>query len=191
MISSPPRQYWVHTLPARQAMRIVGRQEGEAMSRTATTTIRVEWGDCDPAGIVYYPNFFHWCDVATWNFFAASGLPLIELQKRYGIVGFPLLEASLGASRRDAAERLALRRDPARGGRSPHRLGRGPRTALSHITPAGNSTVRCCASMAPAAPRSPPRRWRGKPRRAGCRGARQDRRHARRCGCRHRRWAGS
>jgi len=64
------------------------------MSRTATTTIRVEWGDCDPAGIVYYPNFFHWCDVATWNFFAASGLPLIELQKRYGIVGFPLLEAS-------------------------------------------------------------------------------------------------
>jgi len=28
------------------------------MSRTATTTIRVEWGDCDPAGIVYYPNFF-------------------------------------------------------------------------------------------------------------------------------------
>jgi 4-hydroxybenzoyl-CoA thioesterase len=73
---------------------IVSRQEGEAMSRTATTTIRVEWGDCDPAGIVYYPNFFHWCDVATWNFFAACGLPLIDLQKRYGIVGFPLLEAS-------------------------------------------------------------------------------------------------
>jgi 4-hydroxybenzoyl-CoA thioesterase len=64
------------------------------MSRSATTTIRVEWGDCDPAGIVYYPRFFHWCDVATWNLFAACGLPLIELQKRYGIVGFPLLEAS-------------------------------------------------------------------------------------------------
>jgi 4-hydroxybenzoyl-CoA thioesterase len=73
---------------------IASRQEGEAMSRTVTTTIRVEWGDCDPAGIVYYPRFFHWCDVATWNFFAASGLPLIELQKRYGIIGFPLLEAS-------------------------------------------------------------------------------------------------
>src|SRR5258708_12797765 len=73
---------------------IASRHEGEAMSRTAATRIRVEWGDCDPAGIVYYPNFFHWCDVATWNFFAASGLPLIELQKRYGIVGFPLLEAS-------------------------------------------------------------------------------------------------
>jgi 4-hydroxybenzoyl-CoA thioesterase len=64
------------------------------MSRTAITTIRVEWGDCDPAGIVYYPNFFHWCDVATWNFFAACGLPITELRKRYGTIGFPLLEAS-------------------------------------------------------------------------------------------------
>ncbi len=64
------------------------------MSRTVTTTIRVEWGDCDPAGIVYYPNFFHWCDVATWNFFTACGLPITELQKRYGTIGFPLLEAS-------------------------------------------------------------------------------------------------
>ena len=64
------------------------------MSHTAITTIRVEWGDCDPAGLVYYPNFFHWCDVATWNFFAACGLPITELQKRYGTIGFPLLEAS-------------------------------------------------------------------------------------------------
>jgi 4-hydroxybenzoyl-CoA thioesterase len=64
------------------------------MSRSVTTTIRVGWGDCDPAGIVYYPNFFHWCDVAAWNFFAASGLPIAELQKRYGTVGLPLLEAS-------------------------------------------------------------------------------------------------
>jgi 4-hydroxybenzoyl-CoA thioesterase len=68
--------------------------EEKAMSRTVTTTIRVEWGDCDPAGIVYYPNFFHWCDVATWNFFAACGLQIAELSKRYGTIGFPLLEAS-------------------------------------------------------------------------------------------------
>jgi 4-hydroxybenzoyl-CoA thioesterase len=64
------------------------------MSRTVITTVRVEWGDCDPAGIVYYPNFFHWCDIATWNFFTACGLPIAELQKRYGTIGFPLLEAS-------------------------------------------------------------------------------------------------
>lgn len=27
-----------------------------------TTDIRVSFGDCDPAGIVYYPNFFRWAD---------------------------------------------------------------------------------------------------------------------------------
>src|SRR5258708_21497291 len=64
------------------------------MTRTVTTTIGVEWGDGAPAGIVYYPNFFHWCDVATWNFFAACGLPIDELRERYGAIGFPLLEAS-------------------------------------------------------------------------------------------------
>jgi 4-hydroxybenzoyl-CoA thioesterase len=68
--------------------------EEKAMSRIAITTIRVEWGDCDPAGIVYYPNFFHWCDVATWNFFAACGLAINELRSRYGTIGFPLIEAS-------------------------------------------------------------------------------------------------
>lgn len=27
-----------------------------------TTSMRVSFGDCDPAGIVYYPNFFVWLD---------------------------------------------------------------------------------------------------------------------------------
>lgn len=25
-------------------------------------TIRIEWGDCDPAGIVFYPRYFEWFD---------------------------------------------------------------------------------------------------------------------------------
>jgi 4-hydroxybenzoyl-CoA thioesterase len=70
------------------------REEDWRMGRTATMTVRVEWGDCDPAGIVYYPNFFHWCDVAMWNLFAECGLPMEALQKHYGAIGLPLLEAS-------------------------------------------------------------------------------------------------
>ncbi len=27
--------------------------------------IRVEWGDCDPAGIVFYPRYFEWFDRCT------------------------------------------------------------------------------------------------------------------------------
>jgi YbgC/YbaW family acyl-CoA thioester hydrolase len=34
---------------------------------------QVEWGDCDPAGIIFYPTYFRWMDAATWAFFAAVG----------------------------------------------------------------------------------------------------------------------
>src|SRR5258708_39252157 len=73
--------------------RRTGQCRGGGMGRTVMMNLRIEWGDCDPAGIVYYPNFFHWFDVATWNFCAACGVPIGVLQQRYGILGLPLLEA--------------------------------------------------------------------------------------------------
>ena len=33
--------------------------------------INVRFGDCDPAGLVYYPALFHYCHVAMEEFFAA------------------------------------------------------------------------------------------------------------------------
>jgi 4-hydroxybenzoyl-CoA thioesterase len=33
----------------------------------------VHWGDCDPAGIIFYPTYFRWMDAATWAFLAAVG----------------------------------------------------------------------------------------------------------------------
>jgi 4-hydroxybenzoyl-CoA thioesterase len=30
------------------------------MSKTSIDTVRVEFGDCDPAGIVFFPNCSHW-----------------------------------------------------------------------------------------------------------------------------------
>ena len=56
-------------------------------------TVRVEWGDCDPARIVYYPNFFRWFDQATRNLFEANGLSWAELFDRYGTRGMPLVDA--------------------------------------------------------------------------------------------------
>jgi YbgC/YbaW family acyl-CoA thioester hydrolase len=35
-----------------------------------STRIRVRFGDCDPAGLVYYPVIFHYCHVAMEEFFA-------------------------------------------------------------------------------------------------------------------------
>jgi YbgC/YbaW family acyl-CoA thioester hydrolase len=34
---------------------------------------RVHWGDCDPAGIIFYPTYFRWMDAATWLFFESVG----------------------------------------------------------------------------------------------------------------------
>lgn len=33
----------------------------------------VYWGNCDPAGIIFYPTYYHWFDAATWAFFAHVG----------------------------------------------------------------------------------------------------------------------
>jgi len=54
--------------------------------------IRVEWGDCDPAGIVYYPRYFAFFDNCTAALFEAAGLPKQEMLKTYGIVGIPMVD---------------------------------------------------------------------------------------------------
>lgn len=56
-------------------------------------TIRVEWGDCDPGGIVYYPRYFEYCDACTNALFERAGLPKPLLLQQYGIAGIPLVES--------------------------------------------------------------------------------------------------
>jgi 4-hydroxybenzoyl-CoA thioesterase len=63
------------------------------MSKTVTYEVEVMFGDCDPAGIVFFPNFSKWMDAASLNFFVKNGVPpWRELVKTRGIVGTPLLE---------------------------------------------------------------------------------------------------
>ena len=38
--------------------------------------IRVEFGDCDPANIVYFATYFRWFDRCTSALFRAAGIPL-------------------------------------------------------------------------------------------------------------------
>lgn len=59
---------------------------------THTRTIQVEWGDCDPAGIVFYPRYFAWFDACTAALFAAAGLPKPFLLKKYGLAGIPMVD---------------------------------------------------------------------------------------------------
>ena len=55
---------------------------------------RIEWGDCDPAGIVFNPNFFSFFDHGTTMLYEAAGLPKQDMLKAYGIAGCPLVANS-------------------------------------------------------------------------------------------------
>jgi 4-hydroxybenzoyl-CoA thioesterase len=54
--------------------------------------ILIEWGDCDPAGIVYYPRYFAFFDNCTASLFAAAGIPKHELIRQYQIIGIPMVD---------------------------------------------------------------------------------------------------
>jgi 4-hydroxybenzoyl-CoA thioesterase len=52
----------------------------------------IEWGHCDPAGIVFNARFFEFFDRSAWLLFeAALGVPPQDLSDVYDIVGIPLV----------------------------------------------------------------------------------------------------
>ena len=60
---------------------------------TNSRTVRIEWGDCDPAGIVFYPRFFAIFDASTTALFErALGMTKYKFIERYGIVGYPMVD---------------------------------------------------------------------------------------------------
>lgn len=45
------------------------------LSREHVYRVNAQFGDCDPAGIVFFPNFNRWMDEASLAFFMACGIP--------------------------------------------------------------------------------------------------------------------
>jgi 4-hydroxybenzoyl-CoA thioesterase len=56
--------------------------------------IHIEWGDCDPAQIVYFPRYLEYFDGCTAALFAKASFSKREMLKAYGIVGFPVVEVN-------------------------------------------------------------------------------------------------
>jgi len=57
-------------------------------------TFTIEWGHCDPAGIVFNARFFEFFDAGTWSLFeAALGVKPRDLAATFGILGLPLVDA--------------------------------------------------------------------------------------------------
>jgi 4-hydroxybenzoyl-CoA thioesterase len=52
----------------------------------------IDWADCDPAGIVFYPQFFRMMNTGTHMMFASVGLPFHEMVARYNTQGVPMLD---------------------------------------------------------------------------------------------------
>jgi 4-hydroxybenzoyl-CoA thioesterase len=59
-----------------------------------TRIIRVEWGDCDPAGIVFYPRYFEMFETCIATLFErATGLTKYQMLRKYEFAGYPVVEA--------------------------------------------------------------------------------------------------
>ena len=60
---------------------------------TNTRNTRIEWGDCDPAGIIFYARYFEIFDTSTTMLLErALGMKKIEYLKAYDFLGHPLVE---------------------------------------------------------------------------------------------------
>jgi 4-hydroxybenzoyl-CoA thioesterase len=56
--------------------------------------LTVEWGHCDPAGIVFNSRFFEYFDTGTWVLFEVGlGAKRSEIGAAYGIIGYPIVDA--------------------------------------------------------------------------------------------------
>ena len=97
--------------------------------------IQIEFGDCDPGGIVYFPRYFEYFDACTNALFERAGLPKQKMLKSYGIAGIPLVRAEarfLAPSQ--FGEAVVVESCVARWGRSSflvlHKLYKGSRLAV-------------------------------------------------------------
>ncbi len=60
---------------------------------TNRRTVRIEWGDCDPVGIVYYPRYFAMFDHSTVLLIElALGMTKQKLYETYDFGGYPVVE---------------------------------------------------------------------------------------------------
>jgi 4-hydroxybenzoyl-CoA thioesterase len=58
-----------------------------------TRTVRIEWGDCDPAGIIFYPRYFAIFDASTSTLLEQGlGMSKKEFLKAYEFGGIPVVK---------------------------------------------------------------------------------------------------
>lgn len=65
--------------------------EAEFRPGVGSFACQVQWGDCDPAGIIFYPTYFRWMDAACWALFASVGYDAKRMRAEH--LAMPLVSA--------------------------------------------------------------------------------------------------
>ena len=61
---------------------------------TPTLETMIQFGDCDEAGIVFYPRYFYWMDCAYQGLVRRHGWNQRRLRNQFGMAGTPLVRAT-------------------------------------------------------------------------------------------------
>ena len=68
-----------------------GNATNEFKSKVFAHPVQLRWGECDPAGIIFYPTYFLWFDAAAWNMFAQVGYHAKRMRAEH--LAMPLVAA--------------------------------------------------------------------------------------------------
>src|SRR6476660_7658087 len=75
---------------------------------TNSRTVRIAWGDCDPAGIIFYPRYFEIFDASTAQLFERALARFLK-PARYGDDVDVTSKIAFGTSSFDVEHRLSLK----------------------------------------------------------------------------------
>src|SRR3954466_10216900 len=92
LVRLPKRGWNSSPFPRSMAVKIIEYTFDSVPYMISRKTIHIEWGDCDPAQIVYFPRYFEYFDSCTAALFAKAGFPKRKMLQTYGILGFPVVE---------------------------------------------------------------------------------------------------
>src|SRR5678816_498607 len=88
--NGPPRE-WDSPHFATECQRLQSRLPMDFRSNVNVFPCQVQWGDCDPAAIIFYPTYFRWMDAATWAFFESVGYTPKRMREEH--LSMPLVSA--------------------------------------------------------------------------------------------------
>jgi 4-hydroxybenzoyl-CoA thioesterase len=116
-------------------------------------TLTIEFGDCDPARIVYYPNYFRWFDQGTHHLFAAAGFALPQLAADRGL-SIPLVGAHADFTGPAAwGDRIVVESRVARWGSRAFDIAHVVTHADTGVAIATGGETRVCVALDPADPK--------------------------------------